>query len=176
MVAGVAPEQDGDTVAIMQRILHGPAVAILLATAACATPDADVVQSGASNARDIVLPIQPAPPAYDGPPFRQGPIALGGRTHYVPPDLSDLPPLPRASQVILEVQIDISGNVVSARVLRGLRDDIDARVVEAVRQWRYEPARLRQTIGRLDDTTWPAGTVVPAYFTVAPRVPDDVGP
>ncbi len=162
--------------ALMRRALrHCGVLAILVAAGACAAPDGDAPEAGSSNARDVALPFRAGPPAYDGPPFRAG-IALGRRTHYVPPDLSGLPALARSSQVILEVQIDASGNVVSARVLRGLRDDIDARVVEAVRQWRYEPARLRKATGQMGDAAWPAGTAVPAYFTIGPSVSHDGSP
>ena len=43
--------------------------------------------------------------------------------------------------VILEAVIDVSGRVESARVVRSI-SLLDDAALEAVRQWRFEPARL----------------------------------
>ncbi|GBC79716.1 hypothetical protein HRbin09_00942 [bacterium HR09] len=44
--------------------------------------------------------------------------------------------------VILEIIVDKAGNVRDVRVLRGLGMGLTEAAVEAVRQWRYEPATL----------------------------------
>ena len=55
------------------------------------------------------------------------------------------PPLARAAHVegvvILETVIDASGNVTSARVLRGY-PMLDQAALDAVQQWKFTPARL----------------------------------
>jgi periplasmic protein TonB len=45
--------------------------------------------------------------------------------------------------VVLQAVIDREGNVVSAEVVRGLPMGLDQAALDAVRQWRYEPATLR---------------------------------
>lgn len=45
--------------------------------------------------------------------------------------------------VVIQAVIDRDGNVVSAEVLRGLPMGLDQAALDAVRQWRYEPATLR---------------------------------
>jgi protein TonB len=45
--------------------------------------------------------------------------------------------------VLLQAVIDREGNVVSAEIVRGLPMGLDDSALEAVRQWRYEPATLR---------------------------------
>ena len=41
---------------------------------------------------------------------------------------------------ILSIVVGTDGSVWKAKVLRGLRPDLDAKAVEAVKQWRFEPA------------------------------------
>ena len=36
-------------------------------------------------------------------------------------------------------------DVQQACLLRGVREDVDGRVIAAIRQWRFEPARLRHS-------------------------------
>jgi TonB family protein len=47
--------------------------------------------------------------------------------------------------VDLEVVVTENGRVSNVRVVRGLGGGLDARAVEAVRQWRFTPARRRGT-------------------------------
>jgi protein TonB len=47
--------------------------------------------------------------------------------------------------VLLEVVVRRDGTVGEVRLLRGLQAGLDARAVQAVRQWRFVPARLRGT-------------------------------
>jgi hypothetical protein len=49
--------------------------------------------------------------------------------------------------------------VKGACLLRGVREDIDARAVVAIGHWRYEPARLRHSS--------PPGVIVPVVITVS---------
>jgi TonB family protein len=44
--------------------------------------------------------------------------------------------------VVVEVTIDERGNVTGTRLLESLSDDIDQKVVAAVRQWRFRPATV----------------------------------
>ena len=45
--------------------------------------------------------------------------------------------------VVLRAVIDARGTVVSAEILRGLPMGLSEAALDAVRQWRYEPATLR---------------------------------
>lgn len=60
---------------------------------------------------------------------------------------------------IAEILIDEHGAVKDACLLRGVRADVDARAVTAIRQWRYEPVRLHHST--------PPGMVVSAVVTVS---------
>jgi 3-phytase len=67
----------------------------------------------------------------------------------LPKKIKDVAPAPSQAVLaevggvaILEVLINEEGAVESACVLRGLRPDVDRQVVAAVRQWRFEPARV----------------------------------
>jgi protein TonB len=44
-------------------------------------------------------------------------------------------------QVVLEIVVRSDGRVGSVRVLRGLGAGLDQRAADAVRQWRFSPAR-----------------------------------
>ena len=75
-----------------------------------------------------------------------GPVRVGGniqapiRTKYVapihPPDAEDVNGI-----VILDVTIDVNGNVTNAAVLRSI-PQLDRAAVDAVKQWQYAPTRL----------------------------------
>jgi protein TonB len=58
--------------------------------------------------------------------------------------------------VILEVVIDTDGKVAAARVLKPLPFGLDEKALEAVRKWRFEPAKHR-------------GQVVPCFQNVTVR-------
>lgn len=59
---------------------------------------------------------------------------------------------------ILEVLINEEGEIESVCVLRGLRPDVDAEIVKAVRQWRFAPAISR-------------GKAVPVVMTITDTIP-----
>ncbi len=103
---------------------------------------------------------------YRGNGFRSG-VHPPREVHRVEPDLSDLPPLAGEHVAIIEVRIDAAGLVTESCMLRGVREDVDRKAVEAVKAWRFEPARLLVATndmgsgGRLE-----AGTAVPVFATV----------
>jgi TonB family protein len=48
-------------------------------------------------------------------------------------------------EVVLEIVVRSDGTVGNVRVMRGLGAGLDQRAVEAVRQWRFSPARRQGT-------------------------------
>jgi periplasmic protein TonB len=48
-------------------------------------------------------------------------------------------------EVLLEIVVRRDGNVGDVKVLRGLNAGLDQRAIQAVRQWRFAPARLKST-------------------------------
>jgi TonB family protein len=86
------------------------------------------------------------------------------------PDLSGLPPLVNPTVVIVEVRIDATGAVTETCLRRGVRDDVDARVLAAVQQWRFDPPRLKRNL-ELEGSRTDAGTAVPIFMTVTVPVP-----
>jgi hypothetical protein len=59
------------------------------------------------------------------------------------PDLSGLDVAGLHGLAIVEILIDERGDVKAACLLRGVREDVDLRVMAAIRQWRFVPVRLR---------------------------------
>ncbi len=91
----------------------------------------------------IAPPPPPAPPAAAREPVRlhagiDAPRKVSGAAPVYPP-------LARAvaaqGVVIIEAVIDVNGDVASTKVLRSIAL-LDAAALDAVRQWRYTPARL----------------------------------
>ena len=78
---------------------------------------------------------------------------------HVPPDLSGLIITGLNGVDLIEILIDVDGNVQDACLLRGVREDVDARAMAAIRQWRFEPTRLRHST--------PPRLAVPIVMTVA---------
>lgn len=91
--------------------------------------------------------------------------------HREEPDLSGLPPIMGEQLAIIEVRIDAAGRVTESCMLRGVREDVDLKALEAVKAWRFEPPRLLVDTdlgtrgGRLE-----AGTAVPIFMTVTMRL------
>ncbi|MEM9558346.1 MAG: TonB family protein [Acidobacteriota bacterium] len=95
----------------------------------------------------------PAPPP-EGlrlaePPKPSGPLRLGGeieppvRVHFVKPRYPSVARRARVGGTIhLEAVIGTDGRVVDVKPLAGLPLGITEAAIEAVEQWRYEPARL----------------------------------
>ena len=80
----------------------------------------------------------------------------------VAPDLSGFDVTGLRGVEIVEILIDGRGAVEGACLLRGVREDVDARAMAAIRQWLFEPARLRHST--------PPGLPIPAVLTVTLRV------
>ena len=104
----------------------------------------------------LVWPLAAARPAMQ----EQEPIRVGG--NILPPaKIKDVRPIyPASAQterrqgvVIIEANIDPTGNVSSARVVRPIADDLDDAAVDAVLQWRFTPTLLN-------------GRAVPVIMTV----------
>ena len=115
-----------------------------------ATLAAALAIGAAAAARGEQAPATPEPPA--APPA--GPYRIGGDV--APPHVLDrVPPrytdAARAARVqgivIVEAIIDEEGKVRNTRVLKGLPMGLDQAAVDAVAQWRFEPAtRLGQPV------------------------------
>jgi hypothetical protein len=80
----------------------------------------------------------------------------------VGPDLSGIKPGSLHGLEIAEILLDEHGDVKDVCLLRGVREDVDARAVSAIRQWRYEPVRLRHST--------PPNMVVSAVISVTLRI------
>jgi periplasmic protein TonB len=101
------------------------------------------IPDGASVGPIHAVPLPPPPP-----PAPQSPLRLHKGIE-APKKIVDVTPTyPAIAQaarvnamVILEAVIDVHGNVISVQVLRSI-PLLDQAAVEAVRQWRYTPARL----------------------------------
>jgi TonB family protein len=82
-----------------------------------------------------------------------------------------LPPLSGDHLAIIEVRIDAAGRVTESCMLRGVREDVDRKALEAVKTWRFESPRLlvatdpKGSGGRLE-----AGTTIPIFMTVTMRI------
>ena len=77
----------------------------------------------------------------------------------VAPDLSGIELGSLHGLEIAEILLDEDGDVKDVCLLRGVREDVDARAVTAIRHWRYEPVRLRHST--------PPGMAVSAVMAVA---------
>lgn len=102
-----------------------------------------LVQGSATGAALVVPPPPPAPVAPPSQPVR---LHAGIDAPRKVKDATPLyPALARSAGaqgvVILEAIIDVDGNVVSTRILRSI-PLLDEAAVDAVRQWKYTPARL----------------------------------
>jgi TonB family protein len=85
------------------------------------------------------------------------------------PDLSGLPALTAANYAIVEVRISEQGRVTEDCLLRGIRTDVDTRVLAAVRAWQFNPPRLKFE-ATVAGKRLPVGTTVPIFMTVSVKV------
>jgi hypothetical protein len=76
----------------------------------------------------------------------------------VAPDLSGLNVAGLRGSEIAEILLNERGEVKDVCLRRGVREDIDARVVAAIQRWRFEPARLRHSV--------PPGAIVSIVISV----------
>ena len=98
-----------------------------------------------------------------------GPLVPPTLLRRVEPDLSGLTPLARPVVVIAEVGVDKAGRVHEPCILRGIRADVDRRVLAAVRRWRFSPGRLR-IAGVIGGKHLAAGAAVPVAQVVTVTV------
>jgi hypothetical protein len=63
---------------------------------------------------------------------------------------------------IAEILIDERGEVKDICLVHGVREDVDRRAVEAIRHWRFEPAKLRHST--------PPGALISLVMTVSLRI------
>jgi TonB family protein len=77
-------------------------------------------------------------------------------------DLSGLDVTGLNALEMVEILIDVQGEVQQACLRSGVREDVDDRAVAAVQRWRFEPARLRQSTS--------PGVAVPIVMTVTLRI------
>ncbi|MEO8078147.1 MAG: TonB family protein, partial [Acidobacteriota bacterium] len=84
------------------------------------------------------------------------------KTFDAAPDLSGINVTGLRGSVIAEVLVDETGEVKGVCVLRSVREDVDLRAVDAIRQWRFEPTRLRRPAAR--------GALVPVVMTVSASI------
>jgi len=87
----------------------------------------------------------------------------------VEPDLLGLPALTGAKHAFVEVRISEQGRVTEGCMLRGIRTDVDARVLAAVRAWQFDPPRLKFE-ATVAGKRLPIGTAVPIFMTVSVKV------
>jgi protein TonB len=105
-------------------------------------------EDGVKNGSDEgVIPVLVAPPI--GDPAPTGPIHITARVkkpeilHRVSPAYPESARRARVQgAVILEAIIDERGNVTSVRVVRGLPMGLEQSAIQAVSQWKFQPAML----------------------------------
>jgi len=107
-----------------------------------ASPAAAAVEPAPAETAVPAAAPEPAPAIY-GPdsPGVTPPVTL---RQDVPPPPSNARLMGRA-RALLEIVIDERGHVASAVVRESIHENYDLLLVEATRDWRYEPARLRGT-------------------------------
>lgn len=118
----------------------------LLLTLSCGPPPGDNRQEGHPPPPDQVEPgpwFQVTPPPLGtprGPVYHQGPKEPPEAVRWLPPP----PQLEAEGSLIVQLVVTERGRVARARVLRGPEDEAAAELLaENLRQWRFEPARLR---------------------------------
>ena len=94
---------------------------------------------------DVIFDIPEGPP----PSEPEGPIMVGGdvkapvKVNAPKPNYTELARKARITGiVIVQAVIDKQGNVVDAKVLKGLPMGLDQEALRAIRQWKFEPATL----------------------------------
>jgi protein TonB len=108
------------------------------------TYEPSVVDGAPATGLSVAEPPPPPPPAQEpkGPVRLHSGIAAPRR---VADALPVYPPIAQSARVegivIVEVVISETGDVTSAKVLRSI-PLLDAAAIDAVKKWRFEPARL----------------------------------
>ena len=89
-------------------------------------------------------PEPPPPPAEPtGPVYVVGDMTPPVKLHAPPPHYTEVARRARLEGVVIvQAIIDKQGNVSSVKLLKRLQLGLDQAAVEAIRRWRFEPARL----------------------------------
>lgn len=96
------------------------------------------LMAGMSPQSRTAMAPQPAPPGFERPGGEVRPPRLIRRVE--PVSTEEARKARVSGIVILEVLIDAAGNVVGATILKPLPFGLDQAAVDAVRQWKFEPA------------------------------------
>ena len=93
---------------------------------------------------DLVIAVPDAPPPVDtGPIFVTGDVKKPVKIFEVKPQYTEIARKARIQGVvILQTIIDKEGNITDVKVLKGLPMGLADAAVDAVKQWKYEPATL----------------------------------
>ncbi len=90
----------------------------------------------------LELPSEPPPTMPSSPIMMTPDIVRPVRIYDPPPQYTELARIARIEgAVIVQAIIDHEGNVTEAEVLKGLPMGLDVSALQAVRQWRFAPAR-----------------------------------
>jgi len=117
----------------MRRIFVATLLSSLTLTAAAATKPANDAAPAPST--DVTRPISTG---VTNP-------HLVYSTHIDIPAEAISSAFPNPAQVVLRLSLDATGSPTSVQVLQSLTQDIDARIIAAVRQFRWTPAVLDNT-------------------------------
>lgn len=91
----------------------------------------------------LVIPDRPPEPEPSGPITIHGGVERPQRVHYVAPQYTEMArKLRLEGPVILQTIIGVDGTVQEVKVLKGMNFGLTESAVEAVQQWRFEPATL----------------------------------
>jgi TonB family protein len=107
------------------------------------------VEQGARTASHVLVAGEFRPPTINTPTLGEAPRDAASPSADIPFPTATVqpgyPPLARDSGVVLvEARIDAGGNVVAATAIRS-RPPFDAPAIDALRQWKFTPARVRGT-------------------------------
>jgi hypothetical protein len=143
------------------------AVVVIAATGACTGSSGRDNRLSAAKGSPVPTRYIHESCAYRENGFRSG-VNPPREIKRIEPDLAGLPLLPPEPIFIVEVRIDATGRVTEDCMLRGVTEEADRRVLDAVRGWMFEPPRLLAAVesprGR-----WEAGHAVPIFMTVTVR-------
>lgn len=114
-----------------------------------------------SDAKKLILPRKPKPKAPQEAPRKPDALRAGSETGSLDhgpafgseatPALPLIFPDPAIfpwqlgklrGDVVVEVTIDVQGNVTDTRVLQSLQEDIDEKIVATLKGWRFKPATV----------------------------------
>lgn len=92
----------------------------------------------------FAIPEAPPEPEPTGPIHLTHEITRPVKTHYPSPQYTEIARKARIEgTVILQSVIDTDGRVVDVKLLKGLSMGLSEKAIEAVQEWRFEPALLR---------------------------------